>query len=116
MPRVVRRLRVSPRVPRNSRLLCCGPERLLLRCSERSPLHQGAKQSCAPLCANPYLQNHQRLNSKATPKAQTPPTPPKPIAAKPASWPAYDPNATWGYLTFSEGKQVKLSGDRAVVV
>ncbi len=47
-----------------------------------------------------------------TPKAQTPP---KPIVAKPASEQAYDPNVTWGYLNFSDGKQVKLSGERAVV-
>jgi pSer/pThr/pTyr-binding forkhead associated (FHA) protein len=35
--------------------------------------------------------------------------------AKPASVPAYDPNVTWGYLIFSDGKQVSLSGERAVV-
>jgi hypothetical protein len=67
-----------------------------------------------------------------TPKAQTPPkqdvpyyTPPvnpqpvaptpRPIVPKPAAQPAFDPNATWGFLTFSDGKQVKLSGERALV-
>jgi len=35
--------------------------------------------------------------------------------AKPAGQPAFDPTTTWGYLTFSDGKQVKLSGERAVV-
>ncbi len=35
--------------------------------------------------------------------------------AKPTSEPAYDPNVTWGYLAFSDGKQVGLSGERAVV-
>jgi hypothetical protein len=46
-----------------------------------------------------------------TPKAQTP----KPIEAKPSPQPAFDPNATWGALTFSDGKQVKLSGERALI-
>ena len=49
-----------------------------------------------------------------TPKPQTPP-PPKPIVAKPAGQPAFNPTTTWGYLTFGDGKQVKLSGERAVV-
>lgn len=48
------------------------------------------------------------------PKAMTP-QPPKPIAAKPTAEPAFDPNATWGNLTFSDGQQVKLVGERAVV-
>ena len=51
----------------------------------------------------------------APPPAPKPQTPPKPIVAKPASEPAYDPKATWGSLTFSDGKQVTLSGERAVV-
>ena len=63
------------------------------------------------------------------PKAQTPPasqqedvpyyTPPtstsKSITPKPSSQPTHDPNATWGYLTFSDGKQVPLSGESALV-
>ena len=40
---------------------------------------------------------------------------PQPIASKPASQPTYDPAATWGYLNFNDGKQIKLSGERAVV-
>jgi hypothetical protein len=40
---------------------------------------------------------------------------PKPIVAKPAAQVAFDPNAAWGYLTFSDGKQIKLSGERALV-
>ena len=35
--------------------------------------------------------------------------------ARPSSEPTFDPNATWGYLTFSDGKQVKLVGERATV-
>ena len=41
--------------------------------------------------------------------------PPKPIVAKPASQPASDPNAVWGTLTFSDGKQVDLKGERDLV-
>ena len=39
----------------------------------------------------------------------------KPLEAKPSARPAFDPTATWGYLTFSDGKQVKLAGERALV-
>src|SRR2546423_776677 len=58
--------------------------------------------------------------SPAPPKPQAPPVrpqpiAPKPIAAKPAAQPAYNPAATWGYLAFSDGKQIGLSGERAVV-
>jgi hypothetical protein len=58
--------------------------------------------------------------SPAPPKPQTPPVrpqpiAPKPIAAKSAAQPAYDPAATWGYLAFSDGNQIRLSGERAVV-
>ncbi len=38
---------------------------------------------------------------------QVPPVKPQPVAPKPA--------ATWGYLTVSDGKQIKLSGERALV-
>ena len=51
----------------------------------------------------------------APPPAPKPQTPPKPIVAKPSSEPAYDPKATWGSLTFSDGKQVTLVGERDVV-
>src|SRR6266566_8890179 len=53
--------------------------------------------------------------AQAPPPAPKPQTPPKPIVAQPTSEPAYDPKATWGSLTFSDGKQVILSGERAVV-
>ncbi|SRR6266446_5560635 len=49
------------------------------------------------------------------PRAQTPLPPTKPIVARPSSEPVFDPNATWGYLTFSDGKQVRLVGERATV-
>lgn len=43
------------------------------------------------------------------------PPPPKPIVAKPAAEPAFDPNVTWGYLTFSDSQPIKLTGERAVI-
>lgn len=51
------------------------------------------------------------------PKTPTPPPAPKPqpIPAKPAAQPAFDPAATWGYLTFNDGTKANLSGERAVV-
>jgi FHA domain/Double zinc ribbon len=39
----------------------------------------------------------------------------KPLEAKPSAKPAFDATATWGYLTFGDGKQVKLAGERALV-
>jgi len=51
----------------------------------------------------------------AAPSTSKPQTPPKPIQPRPTSEPAYDPSATWGYLNFSDGKQVKLTGERVVV-
>ena len=41
--------------------------------------------------------------------------PSKPLVARPVSTPASDPNAVWGSLTFSDGQQIQLSGERAVV-
>jgi FHA domain/Double zinc ribbon len=46
---------------------------------------------------------------------QSAPTMAKPLEAKPAAQPAFDPNTVWGSLTFSDGKQVKLSGEHALV-
>lgn len=42
-------------------------------------------------------------------------TPPKPIVAKPVAQPAFDPNAVWGTLTFSDGKQITLKGERDII-
>jgi len=74
-------------------------------------------QASAPQAPTPPAETQYYIPStpQATPKKRTPSSPPKPIVAKPASVPAYDPNVSWGYLTFSDGKQVKLSGERAVV-
>lgn len=39
----------------------------------------------------------------------------KPIMAKPSSEPAVDPNAPWGKLIFSDGKEVQLAGERVLI-
>jgi hypothetical protein len=52
-----------------------------------------------------------------TPLPELEPTLPaqRPLEAKPSARPAFDATATWGYLTFGDGKQVKLAGERALV-
>ena len=50
-----------------------------------------------------------------TPPANLPPVAPQPIKPKTTARSAFDPKAIWGYLTLSDGKQIKLSGERAVV-
>lgn len=42
-------------------------------------------------------------------------TGPKPLMPKPTSQPSYDASKPWGTLSFSDGKQVELSGERTVV-
>jgi pSer/pThr/pTyr-binding forkhead associated (FHA) protein len=39
----------------------------------------------------------------------------QPLVARPVSRPLGDPNVHWGVLTFSDGQQIQLSGERAVV-
>lgn len=51
-------------------------------------------------------------------KPQTPPPAPSvspTIKARPASQPLSDPNVPWGTLTFNNGKEVVLSGERVLV-
>ncbi|HVB26197.1 MAG TPA: FHA domain-containing protein [Ktedonobacteraceae bacterium] len=67
---------------------------------------QGPQQPQAPLYTPP-------VNPQPPAKQKQPV--PKPIVAKPTAQPAFDPNATWGTLTFSDGKQVALRGERDVV-
>jgi hypothetical protein len=52
---------------------------------------------------------------QVSPKPKTPTPAPQPIQARPASQPAVNPTAVWGYLTLSDGNQVKLTGEHAVV-
>src|ERR1700741_154915 len=58
MPRVVRGLRISPRVSRDSRLLRGGFELVLLRRAEGPAVHEGSKQQAPPLRADGSLENH----------------------------------------------------------
>lgn len=39
----------------------------------------------------------------------------QPLVARPVSRPLIDPNTLWGSLTFSDGQQIQLTGERAVV-
>ncbi|MBV9230014.1 MAG: FHA domain-containing protein [Chloroflexi bacterium] len=62
--------------------------------------------------------NQAQQAAQATPQAQTPaqqPAPSKTIQAKPVSQPASSPNTPWGTLAFSDGEQVQLTGERAMV-
>ena len=68
---------------------------------------QATQQQQAPLYTPP--------NNPQPPTRSKQPAPPKPIVAKQAGQPAFDPNATWGMLTFSDGKQVALKGERTLV-
>lgn len=77
-----------------------------------TPKQPAAQRQQAPLYTPPVQPQ------QVTPKAQAPAnaaTPPKPIQPRSSSQPAYNPNAAWGTLTFSDGKQITLSGERAMV-
>jgi len=49
----------------------------------------------------------------AASSSQKPPA--QPLVARPSNQPVYNPTAIWGSLTFSNGKQINLSGERTVV-
>jgi len=75
-----------------------------------------SKQPPTPIVARPAGGTPPPVQPQLVkPRQKASPPPPKPIASKPASQPAFDPNAAWGHLVFSDGKQVQLSGERAVV-
>lgn len=54
------------------------------------------------------------VQTGVSPTSQTMPAR-TPIVAKPVSKPAIDPTVTWGKLIFSDGKEVPLAGERALV-
>ncbi len=54
------------------------------------------------------------VQTGVSPTSQTMPAR-KPIVAKPVSQPAIDSTAPWGKLIFSDGKEVPLAGERALV-
>ena len=68
-----------------------------------------------PITPKPQAPKKEEVYYTPPPDLQSAPTVPKPLEAKPAAQPAFDPNAVWGALTFSDGRQVKLSGERALV-
>jgi FHA domain/Double zinc ribbon len=54
------------------------------------------------------------IQTGVSPTSQTIPAR-KPIVAKPVSQPASDPTVPWGKLIFSDGKEMQLTGERALV-
>ena len=54
------------------------------------------------------------VQTGVSPTSQTMPAR-KPIVAKPTTEPAVNPTAPWGKLIFSDGKEVTLAGERALV-
>ncbi|HJT55766.1 MAG TPA: FHA domain-containing protein [Ktedonobacteraceae bacterium] len=67
------------------------------------PVHPQPVQPAAPT-----------VQTNVSPTSQTIPAR-KPILPKPASQSSFDPNAVWGTLTFSDGREVRLAGERAMV-
>ncbi len=55
------------------------------------------------------------VQTNVTPDAQTLQTPRQPIRARPGSQPDANTNAPWGKLIFSNGKEVELSGEQALI-
>ncbi|MBX5450546.1 FHA domain-containing protein [Thermogemmatispora sp.] len=51
----------------------------------------------------------------SAPPSPPPPGPPQPIKARPVSGPRPDPNAPWGRLIFSDGREIILAGERLVI-
>lgn len=68
-----------------------------------------------PIAPKPQTPRKEEVYYTPPANLQTTMPTPKPIGAKPSAQPGFDTNAVWGYLTFSDGKQVKLSGERALV-
>jgi hypothetical protein len=61
-----------------------------------------------------YVPSTQQTPAQA-PAVSNAAAPSQPIAAKPSSQPVIDATAPWGALTFTDGKQVQLKGERALV-
>jgi FHA domain/Double zinc ribbon len=55
------------------------------------------------------------VQTNVTPDSQTLQAPRQPIKARPASQPAANTNVPWGKLIFSNGKEVELSGEQALI-
>jgi hypothetical protein len=68
-----------------------------------------------PITPKPQTPKKEEVYYTPPPDLHSAPTVSKPLEAKPAAQPAFDPNAVWGALTFSDGRQVKLSGEHTLV-
>lgn len=55
------------------------------------------------------------VQTNVSPDAQTLQAPRQPIKARPSSQPIANTNAPWGKLIFSNGKEVQLSGEQALI-
>jgi hypothetical protein len=55
------------------------------------------------------------VQTNVSPNSQTLQTPRQPIKARPGSQPAANTNVPWGKLIFSNGKEVELSGEQALI-
>jgi len=55
------------------------------------------------------------VQTNVSPDARTLQEPRQPIKARPSSQPAANTNAPWGKLIFSNGKEVQLSGEQALI-
>src|SRR5579859_6904932 len=55
------------------------------------------------------------VQTNVSPDAQTLQAPRQPIKARPSSQPSANTNAPWGKLIFSNGKEVQLSGEQALI-
>lgn len=62
-----------------------------------------------------YIPSAPQQDVAQSPTVQAPSVSPKPLAARPSAQSAVDPNAPWGTLSFADGKQIQLTGERAVI-
>ncbi|WP_376793521.1 FHA domain-containing protein [Thermogemmatispora sp.] len=70
----------------------------------QTPVYQPSTPTLSPNSPTPVA-----------PQSPPPPGPPQPIKARPAGGPRPDPNAPWGRLIFSDGRELVLAGERLVV-
>jgi hypothetical protein len=73
------------------------------------------KQPPVPVYTPPTQATVQANVTPDAPTLQTPNFQRQPIKAKPASQPAANTNTAWGKLIFSNGKEVQLVGEQALV-
>jgi len=83
------------------------------------PVYTPPAQSTPPPAMPPtpvYIPPAQpTVQTNVTPDSQTLQTPRPPIKARPTSQPAANTSTPWGKLLFSNGKEVELSGEQALI-